>query len=243
MKEDAEARAVEPWAIQWASGAAGRVLAAVFAGIRAIRQPRPIHPKGTVYLGNVTRVNPAGRNSGISWIDAPPASGEQEVVVRISRSVGLPPPLPDVLGLAFKFTTERGAADLELASSWFGLPGRFILRPTRSLRGAFGSLMPYRGESGPVLVSARIRDRDGEVWKIDLFHASPSSTWRRFAVVSVKPVGLPDPPNLRFDPVVNPLPGAGTYDWTRRLRQGSYRAARRSPAVPEYTAPFTDIPG
>jgi hypothetical protein len=234
MTENSNPRWTEPLVIVWASDVAGRVLAAGFAAIRAVRRPRPIHPNGTVYLGHVNWVNP-GRNSGIPWIDTPPASGGQDVIVRVSRSVGLPSALPDVIGLAFKFMTERGAADLELVSSWLGLPSRFLLRPTRSLRGAFGSLMPYRGALGPVLVGARTNHRDDEVWKIDLFHAAPSSTWCRFAVVSLGTKSLPDAANLRFDPMVNPLPGATTYDWTRRLRQRSYRVARRSRSVPEYT--------
>jgi hypothetical protein len=237
MTENGKPRSAEPVAIRWASELAGEVLAAAFAAIRVVRQPRPIHPYGAVYVGYVNWVNPGGRKSGIAWIDTPPDSGGQGVSVRISRSVGLPSALPDVLGLAFKFMTERGAADVELASSWFGRPGRFLLRPTRSARGAFGSLMPYRGAFGPVLVSARITHRDDEVWKIDLFHATPSSTWCRFAVVSLQKKSRPDASNLRFDPILNPLPGADTYDWTRRLRQRSYRVARRSPAVPEYTAP------
>ena len=233
MTEYSKPLSAEPLVIAWASNIAGRVLAAAFAAIRVVRQPRPIHPNGAVYVGHVNWVNPSGPKSGILWMDVPPASGGQDVSVRVSRSVGLPSALPDVIGLAFKFRTERGAADLVLASSWLGLPSRFLLRPSRSLGGAFGSLMPYQGNSGPVLVSARTSHRDDEVWKMDLFHATPSSTWCRFAVVSLTTKSLPDTPDLRFDPIVNPLPGAATYAWTRRLRQRSYRVARRSPAVPE----------
>ena len=37
---------------------------------------------------------------------------------------------------------------------------------------------------------------------------------------------------IRFDPLKHPLPGAGTYPWARRLRERSYRAARRpSPRI------------
>jgi hypothetical protein len=240
MTENSKPRVAEPVVIGWASDIAGRLLAAAFAAIRVVRRPRPIHPNGAVYLGLVNWVNPGGQSSGVSWIDSPPGSGRQAVVVRVSRSVGLPSLLPDVIGLAFRFTTEHGAADLELASSWLGLPGRFLLRPSRSLNGAFGSLMPYRGDVGPVLVSARTSHRDDEMWKIDLYHATPLSRWRRFAVVSLRPDRLPDSSDLRFDAIVNPLPGTGTYAWTRRLRQRSYRVARSSPAVPEYIAPGTD---
>jgi hypothetical protein len=243
MTEKPKPRSAEPSVIVWATDLVGRVLASAFAAVRMVRRPRPIHPNGAVYIGRVSWVNPGGRNSGIAWIDTPPASGGQVVIARVSRSVGLPSALPDVVGLAFKVTTERGAADIELASSWLGVPGRFLLRPTRSLRGAFGSLMPYRSAVGPVLVSARSNHRDGEVWTIDLFYATPLSTWRRFAVVSLDTEPVPDSPTLRFDPIVNPLPGANTYDWTRRLRLRSYRVARRGAAVPAYTATEHSPPG
>jgi hypothetical protein len=243
MTENSKPRLTDPWVIVWVAGIVGRVLAAAFAAIRVVRGPRPIHPNGAVYAGAVSWVNPGGRNSGISWIDTSPASGRQDVIVRVSRSVGLPSALPDVIGLAFKFTTEWGPADLELASSWFGVPGRFLLRPSRSIRGAFGSLMPYRGDLGPVLVGAHTGHLDGEAWKIDLFYATSSSSWRRFAVVNLQPECRPDSSTLRFDPMVNPLPGTETYNWTRRLRQRSYRVARRSAAVPEYTIPVDNARG
>jgi hypothetical protein len=239
----ARSHSAEPVAIAWASELAGRILAAGFAALRMVRGPRPIHPNGSVYVGQVDWVSPGARNSGIAWIDTPPPSGEQRVIVRVSRSVGLPAALPDVIGLAFTFTTERGAADVELASSWFGRPGRFLLRPTRSSTGAFGSLMPYRGDFGAVLLGARVVHRADESWRIDLLHATPTSSWSRFAVVSLGPESRPDSADLRFDPIVNPLPGADTYDWTRRLRQRSYRVARRSRAVPKHIAPTEVNPG
>ncbi|MCU1405045.1 MAG: hypothetical protein JWQ43_1348 [Glaciihabitans sp.] len=221
----------EPLSARWASEIIGRVSAAVFAAIRVVRHPRPIHPGGTIFTGHVEWVNPGHRPSGVEWIDNPPISGRQAVTARLSRSVGLPSPLPDVIGLAFKFETERGVADLLLASSWLGLPGRFLLRPARSIDGVLGSLMPYRGDAGPVVLSARTHNRDNRSWDIDLFHATASSTWSRFAVVTLATDGLDDREDLRFDPIVNPLPGAATYDWTRRVRERSYRTARRSTTV------------
>jgi hypothetical protein len=231
------AGAAEPRAALWASDVAGRVLASLFAAIRMVRGPRPIHPRGEIFGGHVEWVNPTGKKSGIPWIDVPPASGRQDATVRVSRSVGLPPALPDVIGLAFKFETGRGAADLELASSWLGVPGRFLLRPGLTADGVCGSLMPYRGGFGAVEVCARTRGRANDTWTIDLFHATLSSTWTRFAVVNLPTKGMPDNSGLRFDAVVNPLPGAGTYDWTRRLRQRSYIVARRSTTVPGYRTP------
>jgi hypothetical protein len=141
--------------------------------------------------------------------------------------VGFAPPLPDVIGLAFRFSTEQGDADLMLASSWLGLPGRFLLRPGRTLTGTFASLTPYRGDFGPVEIATRPLDRCHGGWDIALLQAASTSEWRRFAVVHLDAQPLHDRANLRFDPMLNPLPGAQTYPWARRLRERSYAVARR----------------
>jgi hypothetical protein len=204
------------------SDVAGRGLATLFAAIKLVRRPRPIHPRGEIFEGKIEWLNRTGTVSGISWIDSPPPAGYQDVTVRVSRSVGLNPPLPDVIGLAFRFRTEHGDADVALASSWLGLPGRFFLRLGRSANGTFTSLMPYRGDFGPVELSARTTASRNGQWDVELFHATSTSKWRKFATVRL------DRADLRFDPIENALPGAGTYPWTRRLRQRSYVVARKS---------------
>lgn len=218
----------ESSAIRVSSDIAGRALALLFASIKMARRPRPIHPRGEIFEGHIEWLTPRGAASGIAWIDAPPPTGRQNVILRVSRSVGLTPPLPDVIGLAFRFQTEGGPADLALASSWLGVPGRFLLRMSRSASGSFTSLMPYRGEHGPVEVSARTHHRGDGRWELELLHATAIGTWRRFATVSLDARALPDRSDLRFDPIENVFPGADTYPWTRRLRQRSYRVARRS---------------
>lgn len=210
------------------SDIAGRALAFLFAAIKVVRRPRPIHPRGEIFEGHVNWLDRANVASGITWIDKLPGSGSQPVTARVSRSVGLAPPLPDVIGLAFRFQTNNGPADLALASSWLSVPGRFLLRPGRSISGTFSSLMPYRSETGPVVVGARTRRRGSGQWEIELLHATSTSTWRRFAVVSLETRALPDRADLRFDPIRNALPGADAYPWTRRLRQRSYRVTQRS---------------
>jgi hypothetical protein len=205
----------------------GRGIAAVFTAIKSVRKPRPIHPRGELFVGQIEWLKAPVTKSGVSWIDSPPAPGRQDVTVRVSRSVGFAPPLPDVIGLAFRFSTEEGDADLLLASSWLGVPGRFLLRLSRSTTGTFASLMPYRGEFEPVAIAARpVKSGDGK-WKLELLHASSTSKWKRFAFVHLNAEPLPDRADLRFDPMLNPLPGAETYPWARRLRERSYAVARR----------------
>jgi hypothetical protein len=211
-----------------ASDVAGRGIAVVFAAIKLVRRPRPLHPRGELFEGHVEWLSNTRKFAGISWIDSPPSSGRQNVTLRASRSVGFPRPLPDVIGLAFRLETEQGDADIELASSWLGVPGRFLLRPAQRATGNFSSVMPYRGEFGPVEIAARTSGRRDGRWDIELLHATSTSKWRRFAVVHLNARPLPDRADLRFDPVLRPLPGAGTYAWARRLRERSYAVARKA---------------
>ena len=221
----------------------GRTLAALVRALLRIRGPRPIHTTGVLLAGRI-RWRPHSRvQSGIAWIDDRGPGTPPAVTARFSRGASLPAALPDVLGLALRVTTPDGPADLLLSTTGFRVPGRFALAPRRAPSGAwFSSLMPYRGTRGPVQVAARSRSPrslparmedlhgrlTGEPWRLELLFATPTGRWHRFADLELTAVeGRIDAPAPRFDAVRHPLPGAGTYGWTRRLREPAYARARR----------------
>jgi len=159
------------------------------------------------------------------------------VVARFSRGVGLPPALPDILGLALRTRAGAQTVDLELASTGVGWPSRFLLAPRRTPTGAtFGSLLPYRSSRGPILVCARSARRRPlpastsdlavalreEPWRVRLYFATPRGRWHPFAEAALRPSADQEDRELRFDSVRHPLPGAGTYRWVERVRQPSY---------------------
>jgi hypothetical protein len=216
----------------------GRMLRAVFRGMLLLRRPRPIHPRGVVLRGTVRWI-PGSARSGIDWIDLPPPGGEQAVAARVSRSVGLPAPSPDIIGLALRLDTPGGPADLELASTGSRFPSRFWLAPQRSpSRARLTTLFPYRGTEGAVLVGARtiapanlpiaIPELAAALtdapWRLRLYHATPRGRWHAFATVDLThPAGRPIDGDLRFDAARHLLPGAAAYEWSLRLREPSYR--------------------
>lgn len=174
-------------------------------------------------------------DAGIAWIDEP--STPVSVRARLSRSVGLPSPLPDVIGLALRIDTSAGPADLELASTGTRVLGRFALVPRRRPSSArLGALLPYRGTRGAVLISASTHSPErlpadlsrlgrtlGETpWHLTLSFATPTGPWRRFAELTLRVDPDQDDTELRFDAVRRPLPGAGAYRWVRVLREPSY---------------------
>ena len=214
----------------------GGALRLLFRSILLLRRPRPIHARGLVLRGNIVRLSGAAR-SGIRWIDEP-MDEPLPVTSRLSRSVGLPPALPDIIGLALRFAAEGRTVDIELASTGLGVPSRFVLSPHRSpTRARFGTLLPYRSARGAVLVCAIPVSRQalpaavpdlaaalaGEPWRLRLHHATPTGKWHPFAELTLRLAGNQDDAHLRFDAVRHELPGAGTYRWTRLLRQPSYR--------------------
>ncbi|MFD1212152.1 hypothetical protein ACFQ36_08865 [Arthrobacter sp. GCM10027362] len=222
-----------------ASTIGGAGLRLVFRAAKVLRPLRPIHPGGISLTGLLERLPVPAPGSGISWLDTP---GTVTVQARLSRSVGLPPALPDILGLALRIPAGSAYCDLLLASTGLSRPGRFLLVPRKSVSAAaLTTLMPYKGGRGPVQLAARTlapvtglpaapdafrRALAGRTWTLALYHAGPWGKWRRFGTLSL---GL-DPARadtgVRFDPVLHPLPGAEIYEWTRRLREPSYAVAR-----------------
>lgn len=226
---------------------AGEGLGAVIAGIRRLRHPRPVHPRGLVLTGELEWM-PQRSPAGVDWIDGP--HGEQPVLARLSRSIGLPPSLPDVLGLALRIGPAEAFGDLLLASTGLGVPSRFALTPHFTPAGArFGSIMPYRGDLGPVFIATRTltapalpaspaeqaKALDGDVWVLQLMHASPASRWHPFATLTLSRDGESGiDTDVRFDPVLHPLPGTTISTWARRVREPGYAEAQQRPsATPE----------
>ncbi len=197
------------------------MLAVATRTIAALRPAaKPLHPDGVVLVGRIDRRGSAAP-SGVGWIDAP---GQDGVVVRLSRAVGLPHPLPDIHGLALRIPTTEGDGDLLLASTGWGRLGRFVLtfgrRPgSRPLT----SLLPYRTSAGPVLLGARAVGSGS----YELSWAPYDGDWLVFATLTItdQPAETQD---LSFDPVLNQLPGLSQYPTVERLREPAYGRARTS---------------
>jgi hypothetical protein len=210
-----------------AASAGGRTLSAATSALAAVRPAaKPLHPEGGVTGGLLTRFG-ADVASGAGWLDG---VAEDRVQVRRSRAVGLPAPAPDIFGLALRAPlTGGGYGDLLFATTGLGRLTRFTLTPARTpYARPLTTLLPYRTASGPVLLSAVHRGED----TLDLAWAVGTGPWRRFASLRLfeDPAQSEDAP-VSFDPVLNPLPGLEVYDWVSRLREPSYRTARRSRAA------------
>lgn len=210
-------------AARTASYAGGQLLRAATGMIAARPAAKPLHPRGSVVHGTLHRWGSEVR-TGALWLDQ---SGHDRVLVRQSRALGLPSPVPDIYGLAIRVPSAGGRrGDLLFASTGLGRITRFTLTAATSPhRRPMTTLLPYRTPAGAVVLSA-VFPAEG---KIELAWAIGSGAWNPFAVLWLDT----DPGDeadvlVSFDPVRNALPGLETHEWIRRLREPSYATARRS---------------
>jgi hypothetical protein len=192
-----------------------------FATVARVRGARALHPRGAVHAGIVHREG-LPRSTGVRWLDEP---GEDAVLVRFSRGAGLPPPLPDLLGLAIRLTSAPGVvSDLLLSTAGRAPGGRHVLRPAmRAAQATYTSIVPFHTPSGRLMVGAFPRDPG-----FSLEIASPTGRWHPFAQLELPETTADAQPDVDFDPVLNPVPGLTQPEWLARLRAPAYGASRRA---------------
>lgn len=217
----------------------GRLLGGLFGAVARLRGDRALHPDGITVRGRLERHGVPGGSvpSGVAWLDTP---GDEDVVVRLSRGGGLPTWLPDVQGLAL-----RCAAGDVLLSSSGAVP---VLRHAPGLHGSpstafYGSVIPFAGPRGPVLLAARavdavprpaapdelLRSLGHRPMVLALLRGAPRGPWH---VVGRLTLGGTTAPDVRFDPADAPT-GLGTYPLVARLRARAYARSQEVPAPPD----------
>lgn len=200
---------------------------------------RPVHPKGLLVRGTITRTRSLVA-TGVSWIDQ---AGVDNVVVRLSRSVGLPSALPDVYGLALAFPGPARPAHLLLATAGYGAVGRCVPAPRRRVdAGLYGSLLPFRTPTGPLFIAARPQagprlpqepaalasELDERPFTFALCSSRGFGAWSAFGSLTVIGAAFEDlDPPIHFDPVRYPVDGLLHYPLVARLRAPAYESARR----------------
>lgn len=209
------------------SAAAGTALAAVFGATARIRPTaKPLHPRGFQVKGILER-HGCAQPWGVPWVDEP---GDDPVLIRFSRAMGLPAPLPDILGLTVRVQLPEGHADLLLATTGRGAISRLVLLPRRDLAADYGSLMAYRTPAGPLWLFARCDPGPTHPRRIQCVAADARGRQWPFGEIELAETQDPADPAISFDPILNPIPGLELYPWERRLREGAYAAARSSRA-------------
>lgn len=102
-----------------------------------VRGARVFHPAGIPLSGRL-HAEPEFQ----PWF----GSGERAVIARVSKGIGTPAAVPDVLGLALRVLDQHEHPwDFALATTGHSLLGRFLITPARAWNSArYGCLLPYR---------------------------------------------------------------------------------------------------
>ncbi|WP_052423886.1 hypothetical protein [Nonomuraea candida] len=228
-----------PWTSLARSG-----LAAGFGTAARLRRGRPLHPSGLVLDAHL-RLHGMRRPCGVPFLDQP---ADLRGIARLSRSVGVPPPLPDILGIAFRWRQDDTTAELLLATTGHGPLGRRLLRPAVRWTGMYGCLFPYQAGDRRVLLGAVLhtpgalpatfgapaRAAESGPLVLELLAAAPSGPWRPFGQAHLSAPALPDDEHpTRFNPLRHPIPGLRPAGWLNEVRDAAYTAAQQVPDHPE----------
>ncbi|MDV3126942.1 phosphodiesterase [Mycobacterium sp. 21AC1] len=211
-----------------------------FQWTAAIRRGRVFHPHGVLTTGSIERIAPAGEGL--------PVETASEVLARLSKGLGTPGAVPDIIGLALRLPPGPLAAtpwDILLASAGTGALGRVVgIQPVLRWSGqAMSSVMPLRYRGADWWLSARIvSDVKGigvslddmrnqlctAALELDLDQACGAGQFRRLArltVTGVVPSG--EAHDVAFDPVLHVAQGVEPRPrWLANVRAHAYDRSR-----------------
>ncbi|WP_176406108.1 DUF1990 family protein [Actinomadura sp. BRA 177] len=208
---------------------------------------RPLHPKGLVFDAALV-LHGTSQHWGVPFLDE---RTELRGEVRLSRAIGLPPPLPDLLGLALRWrqpsTGDAGAeatAELLLATTGHTTLGRHLLRPATHWSPTFyGSLLAYqagdrrillgavarRHQTVPADLAALARSVDEQPLLLDLVVATGFGPWERFGELRILgPARGDDHESMRFNPARNPIRGLPPAGLFQQVRGPTYDAVQHT---------------
>lgn len=218
----------------------GRLVAVPLAAVARLRSGKPIHPRGVVFSAVLERHGGGGGGAawGVPWLDD---AVSRTAVARLSRGAGLPAPLPDVLGLAVRVSSDDGTPiDVLMSTSGRGALPRLLPVPRRNTATFYSSIMGYHSDAGTLRLAALPEGSDvvpsdptslaeavaRKGLSFTLAVARGRGPWVPFARLRLGEAVGPLDPAIRFDAVLNPPPGLVPDGPMARFRTPAYARAR-----------------
>jgi hypothetical protein len=135
--------------------AAGLFIGAALAALAAVRRGKAFHPDGVVYDARLRIPGAAAAPAAAELLSRP---GEHRAIVRFSRAVGLPRPIPDLLGLSLRVPDAYGNGRhqdfLLVTSADYPLLHHIFLPALDVQQRPYTSSLPYRAGAELFLVGA-----------------------------------------------------------------------------------------
>lgn len=225
--------------------AAGWGVAAVLGGVAAARGGKAVHPDGIVHDARVVIDGSADAPPGSSLLSEP---REHAAIVRFSRSVGLPRPVPDLLGLSLRVLDAYGPDEhqdvLVITSLDIPVLHHLFVPATDAQQRVYSSSLPYRAGDRSFLLGvlpdptsprpggedefARVRAAaaTGEL-RFGLGVAPVGGRFRRVGTIHVGAPRSPELDALRFNPVEHTGGGLQPAGALNRMRAMAYPLSQR----------------
>ncbi len=184
-----------------------------------------------------------GRRYGVPLLDEP---GQHPALVRLSRSLGLPPGWPDISGLAVRLPDVHGAGSSQ-DLLFIGSGGPPLLRQLIVLaRGRprwYSTISVYDLAGRRRLLGARVLPGAGAVEEgiaVDIWAATRTGAWERLGTLRTDERLAPaESERLAFDVTRNTGGALTPYGPVHALRHRSYRQAQLVRGV----RPGDQVPG
>lgn len=235
--------------------AAGVSIGAVMAVLAAVRRGKAFHPTGVMYEARLAITGAPAAPQAAELLSRP---GEHRAIARFSRAVGLPRPIPDLLGLSLRVPDAYGHGrhqDFLLVTSADYPVLHHIFLPALDVQQLpYTSALPYRAGDDLFLVGAVPRRDSPRPCGEDEFDrlGAAASTGRLAFDLAVAPIAGRFRPvgtlrigtrmgheldALRFNPWntgggIEPAGWLnGSRDRAYKLSQGTWRRARRDGAA------------
>ena len=187
----------------------------VLAVVAAVRRGKAVHPQGVVYGARLVVRGGARAPSGSRLLATP---GEHAAMVRFSRSIGLPRPLVDLLGMSIRLPDVYGPGRhqdfLLVTSADLPVLNRVFLPASDVQQRPYTSSLPYRAGEMRFVVGALPRAASPRPDGRDEFErlSAAAATGRlSFDLAVAAPLG-------RFRPVAELRIGARLHDELDALR-------------------------
>jgi hypothetical protein len=225
--------------------AAGYAIGLALAGVAAVRRGKAVHPHGAVYEAELVVHH---HSDALGRTDLFGTAGRRGALVRFSRSLGLPRPLPDLLGMSVRVPDAYGKGrhqDLLMVTSVDAPLLHHLFVPASDVQQRpYSSSLPYRAGDKSLLVGALPRpdsprfQQGNELERLQaaaatgalVFDLAVAEVWGRFRPAAELRIGDQLPPEadaLRFNPW-NTGGGLHPIGVLNRLRDYAYPLSQRA---------------